>query len=97
MPDICTDIVETAQRARPARVQPAVKCAFMGVIHGAESEDSLVSGGETVIYSDDESSIGETESLYQLHDGRISRGSDGDNIPDLSDPPSRVAIFMAGT
>ena len=24
-------------------------------------------------------------------------GSDGDSIPDLSDPPSRVVIFMAGT
>ena len=38
-PDICTDIVETAQHARPSRVQPAMKCAFVGVIHGVESED----------------------------------------------------------
>ena len=96
-PDICTDIVETAQHARPARVQPAVKRAFTGVIHGAESEDRSVSGGETVVYSDDESSTGETESLNQLQDGRISGGSDGDSIPDLPDPPSRVAIFMAST
>ena len=33
-PDICTDLVETAQRARSARVKPAVKRAFVGVIHG---------------------------------------------------------------
>ena len=63
-PDICTDIVEMTQRARPARVQPAMKCAFVGVIHGAESEVRSASGGETVVYSDDESSTGETESLY---------------------------------
>ena len=34
-PDICTDIIETAQRARPARVQPARKRAFVGFINGA--------------------------------------------------------------
>ena len=64
--DICTDLVETAQRARSARVKPVMKRAFVGVIHEGESEDRSVSGGETVIYSDDESSIGQTESLYQL-------------------------------
>ena len=57
----CTDIAEMAQHARSARVQPAMKCAFVGVIHGVESEDRSVSGGETVIYSNDESSTGETE------------------------------------
>ena len=53
-PDICTDIIDTAQRARPARVQPTVKRAFVGVIHGGESEDRSESGGETVVYSGDE-------------------------------------------
>ena len=33
-PDICTDIAETAQRARSARVKPVMKRAFVGVIHG---------------------------------------------------------------
>ena len=79
-PDICTDIIETAQRARPARVQPAVKRVFVGFTNGAELEGS-VSGGETAIYSDDESSTGETNSLYQLQDGRLGGYSDGDSIP----------------
>ena len=42
--DICTDIIETAQRARPARVQPAVKRAFVGFIHGDELEGSMFGG-----------------------------------------------------
>ena len=63
-PDICADLIETAQRARPARVKPVMKRAFVGVIHGGESEDRSESGGETVVYSGDESSTGETESLY---------------------------------
>ena len=55
-PDICTDLVETAQRAQSARVKPAMKRAFVGVIHGAEYEDGPASNGEIVVCSDDESS-----------------------------------------
>ena len=47
--DICTDLVETAQRARSARVKPAMKRAFVGVIHGGGHEDGSGSCGETVI------------------------------------------------
>ena len=72
-----------------------MKRAFVGFIHGAGSEP--VSDGETAIYSDGESSTGETESLYQLQDGRIGGCSDGDNILDPFEPPNRVAIFMVGT
>src|SRR3954470_20855178 len=95
--DTCTDLVETAQRAQPARVKPAVKRAFMGVIHGGSYEDRSAYDDETVVYSGDESSTGETESLYQVQEGRIGGCSDGDSIPDPSDLPSRVGIFMAGT
>ena len=83
-----------AQRASLARVQPAMKRAFVGFIHGVESEP--VSNGETVVYSDGESSTGETGSLYQLQDGRFGGYSDSDSIPDPLEPPNRVAIFMAG-
>ena len=72
-----------------------MKRAFIGFIHGAESKS--VSDGETAVYSNGESSIGETESLYQLHDGRFEGYSDGDSTPDPLEPPNRVAIFMAGT
>ena len=85
-PDICTDLIETAQRASPARVKPAMKCAFVGCVHGIGSEP--VSEGETVVYSDGESSTGETESLYQIHDGVFEGYSDGNSIPDLLEPPS---------
>ena len=55
-----------------------------------------MSGDETAIYSDGESSIGETNSLYQLQDGWLGGYSDGDSIPDPYEPPNMVAIFMAG-
>ena len=84
-PDICTDLVETAQRAQSARIKPAMKRAFVGVIHGGEHEDESEYGSETVVYSGDESSTGETESLYQLQDDQIRGCSDGDSIPDPPD------------
>ena len=56
-----------------------------------------MSGGETAIYSDSESSTGETNSMYQLQDGRLEGCSDGNSIPNPYEPPSRVAIFMAST
>ena len=93
--DTCTGIIETDHHARPARVQPAMEHAFVGFIHGAELEKGSVSFGETTIYSDGESSTGETNSMYQLQDGRLGGCSDGDSIPDPYEPPNRVAIFMA--
>ena len=74
-----------------------MKRAFVGVIHGGSYEDGSESRGDTVVCSDDESSTGETESLYQLQDGRIGSCSDGDSIPNPSDLPNWVGIFMAGT
>ena len=55
-----------------------------------------MSNGETVVYSDGESSTGETESLYQLQDGWFGGCFDGDSIPDPLEPPNRVENFMAG-
>ena len=65
-PDIFPNIVEPAQRARSARIQHAMKRVFIGAVDGVQTKDGSESGGETVVYSDDESSSGETESLYQL-------------------------------
>ena len=74
-----------------------MKRAFVGFIHGAEFEERSVSGGETAIYSDGGSSTGDTNSNYQLQDGRLGGCSDGDSILDPYELPNRVAIFMAGT
>ena len=45
-PDLCADLIETTQRARPARALPALKHAFVGCVHGGLSEGSG-SGDET--------------------------------------------------
>ena len=38
-PDICTDIIETAQCASSSPVQPEARHVFVGVIHGSRHED----------------------------------------------------------
>ena len=93
--DLCADLIETTQRARPARALPVLKHAFVGCVHGGLSVGSG-SGDETAAGSDGESSTDESNSLYQLQDGRLMGCSDGDSIPDPLEPPSRVGIFMAG-
>ena len=72
-----------------------MKRALVGCIHGIGSEP--VSEGETAVYSDGESSTGETESLYQVHDDVFEGYSDGTSILEFLEPPNRVGIFMAGT
>ena len=72
-----------------------MKRAFVGCVHGIGSEP--VSEGETAVYFNSESSTGEIESLYQIHDGVFEGYSDGNSILDLLEPPSQVAVFMAGT
>ena len=62
-PDVHTNLIETARRARTARVQSAVKHAFVGCVHGGEYSEGSVEGGETAVCSDTASSTGETDSL----------------------------------
>ena len=71
-----------------------MKRAFMGCVHGIGSEP--VSEGETVAYSDGESS-GEAESFYQVQDGVFEGYSDGTGILEVLETPNHVGIFMAGT
>ena len=68
----------------------------MGCVHGGLSDGSG-SGDGTAAGSDGESSTDESNSLYQLQDGRPRGCSDGDSIPDPFELPSRVGIFMAGS
>ena len=74
-----------------------MKRAFVGVIYGGGHEDESEHDSETVVYSGDESSTGETESLYQMQDDQVRGCSDGDSIPDPPGQVNRVGIFMAGT
>ena len=95
-PDVHTNLIETAQRARSTRVQSVVKHAFVGCVHGGEYTEGSVEGGETAVCSDTASSTGETDSLYQLQDGMLAGCSDGSSIPYPLKPPNWAGVFMEG-
>ena len=50
-PDVHTNLIEMARRARTAHVQSAVKHALVGCIHGGEYSEGSVEGGETAVCS----------------------------------------------
>ena len=74
-----------------------MKRAFVGCIHAGEFSEGSVDGGEMAVYSNGESSTGETDSLYQVQDGVLGGCSDGTSIPDPCEPPRWAGVFMAGT
>ena len=63
-PGNCGDLIETVQRARPGRVQPVLKRAFVGCIHGEELPEESEVGGEMAVLSDGDSPAGSSDSLY---------------------------------
>src|SRR4051812_24399886 len=94
-PNNCTDLIEMAQRARPALAQPVVKRAFVGCLHGGELSEGSEGGGETAVLSDGDSFAGSTNSLYPVRDDGLGGCSDGSSIPDPYEPPSWAGVFMA--
>jgi hypothetical protein len=96
-PDICTDIVKPARRAQPARDQAGRKHVFVGFTQGVDSANNSASGGDTLVYSDGESSVGETGSILPLYDGRLGGYSDDEPAQDSFNMPTRAAVYMAGS
>ena len=54
-------------------------------------------GGDTLIYSDGESSVGETESILPVYDGRLGGYSNDETAPANHEPIHRTIVYMAGT
>lgn len=94
-PDNIADFVESARRTKPNKTS-----AFVGFISGVTQEldpaTNSVSRGDTLAYSDDESSLGETESILPLFDEVLGGYSDDEFCPESYEPPRHATIFMAG-
>lgn len=53
-------------------------------------------GGDTLVYSYGESSAGDTESTLPVFDDKLGCYSDDEIGLEASEPPWRVAVYMAG-
>ncbi|KAI5018734.1 hypothetical protein ZWY2020_043622 [Hordeum vulgare] len=90
--DIYTDIVEPARLAQPATPEITRHRIFVGFTQRANLPDEPKDGGDTPVNSDGESSIGDTDSICPLYEGKLggfpeAAISEGPEEP--PPPPSR--------
>jgi hypothetical protein len=92
--------VESAHRAGPSQArlgspQAGQEHVFVGFTQGVALLENSLSGDDTLIQSDGESSMGETESIYPLYDARL-RYTD-EVLSEIPEPPHFAAVYMAGS
>ncbi|KAI4989864.1 hypothetical protein ZWY2020_038227 [Hordeum vulgare] len=95
-PDISTDIVEPARYVRPVITPSLTRPVFVGFTQGSEEPERSATQETTSVNSDDESSMGDSDSIRSLHGdylGGLSLAMD----PEVLDRTRRqIAIYMAG-
>ncbi|KAI5011644.1 hypothetical protein ZWY2020_013781 [Hordeum vulgare] len=95
-PDLSTDIVEPARYVRPVITQNLTRPVFVGFTQGSEEPEHVAAQEVTPVNSDDESSMGDSDSIRSLHGdglGGLSLAMD----PEILDRTRRqIAIYMAG-
>ncbi|KAI4988298.1 hypothetical protein ZWY2020_029928 [Hordeum vulgare] len=95
-PDTSTDIVEPARYVRPVITPNLTRPVFVGFTQGSEEPERSATQETTPVNSDDESSMGDSDSIRSLHGdclGGLSLAMD----PEVLDRTRRqIAIYMAG-
>ena len=59
--------------------------------------DNSMTSGDTLVYSEGESSIGDTKSILPLYDGRLGGYSNDEPAPVDHESLHQTTIYMAGT
>ncbi|KAI4980333.1 hypothetical protein ZWY2020_020818 [Hordeum vulgare] len=95
-PDISIDIVEPTRYVRPVVTPNLTRPVFVGFTQGSEEPERSATQETTPVNSDDESSMGDSDSIRSLHGdslGGLSLATD----PEVLDRTRRqIAIYMAG-
>ena len=95
-PDISTDIVEPARYVLPVTTPNLTRLVFVGFTQGSEEPEHSATQETTPINTDDESPMGDSDSIRSLHGdclGGLSLAMD----PEVLDRTRRqIAIYMAG-
>ncbi|KAI5000110.1 hypothetical protein ZWY2020_004699 [Hordeum vulgare] len=94
--DISSDIVEPARYVHPVITRNLTRPVFVGFTQGSEEPEHAAAQEVTPVNSDDESSMGDSDSIQSLHGdglGGLSLAMD----PEILDRTRRqIAIYMAG-
>ncbi|KAI4987786.1 hypothetical protein ZWY2020_028544 [Hordeum vulgare] len=95
-PDPVTDIIEPARYVRPIKRQDRPRHFFAGFTQGIDSPDEPVIHGVTPVNSDEESSMGDTDSIYALREGQLGGLPEAAVSEEARGPHRQVTIYMAG-
>ena len=68
-PDTSSDIVEPAQYVRPVVTPNLTRPVFVGFTQGSEEREHSATEETTLVNTDDESSMGDSDSIQSLHGG----------------------------
>ena len=68
-PDIFTDIVEPARYVYPVAMPNLTRPVFVGFTQGSEEPERSATQETTPVNTDDESSMGDSDSIQSLHGG----------------------------
>ena len=95
-PDISTDIVEPARYVRPVVTPNLTRPVFVGFTQGSEEPEHSATQETTPVNTDDESSMGDSDSIQSLHGGCLG-GLSLAMDPEVLDRTRRqIAVYMAG-
>ncbi|KAI4996003.1 hypothetical protein ZWY2020_040505 [Hordeum vulgare] len=94
-PDIFTDIVEPARYVRSVATPNLNRPVFGGCTQGSEEPERSVTQETMPVNTDDESSMGDSDSIQSLHGGCLGALLAMD--PEVLDLTHRqIAVYMAG-
>ncbi|KAI4975561.1 hypothetical protein ZWY2020_049168 [Hordeum vulgare] len=96
-PDISTDIVEPARYVLPVTQRDRSRHVFVGFTQGDDSQDEVAGQDITLVNSDGESSMGETESIRPLKEGQLGGLSLAMDPEVFERSCQQIAIYMAGS
>ncbi|KAI4990536.1 hypothetical protein ZWY2020_038899 [Hordeum vulgare] len=94
--DVCTDIVEPARLAQPAKHQVKQHHSFVGFTHGVNLSHDPATEGDTPVNSDGECSMGDMDSICPLYEGRLGGLPEPVILEGPQEPHRQVTIYMAG-
>ncbi|KAI4975462.1 hypothetical protein ZWY2020_049069 [Hordeum vulgare] len=95
-PDISIDIVEPARYVRPVAMPNLTHPVFIGFKQGSDEPKRSATHETTLVNTDDESSMGETDSIQSLYGGCLGDLSLAMDPKVLDRTRRQIAVYMAG-
>ncbi|KAI4996033.1 hypothetical protein ZWY2020_041131 [Hordeum vulgare] len=95
-PDTSTDIIERARYIRPVAIPNLTRPIFVGFTQGSDEQERSATQETTPVNMDDESSMGDTDSIQSLHGGCLGDLSLAMDPEVLDRTRRQITVYMAG-